>query len=56
MDITEFVAALPKAELHLHLVGSAAPETVLTLARRHPAEPDALREYVASLRVALDAV
>lgn len=31
-----FIAALPKAELHLHLVGSASPRTVLTLARRHP--------------------
>jgi aminodeoxyfutalosine deaminase len=39
VDITEFVAALPKTELHLHLVGSAAPETVLTLAReRHGVE------------------
>ncbi|WP_020497865.1 adenosine deaminase [Sciscionella marina] len=36
MTIPAFIAALPKAELHLHLVGSASPETVLTLARRHP--------------------
>jgi aminodeoxyfutalosine deaminase len=48
----EFVAALPKAELHLHLVGSASPETVLALARRHPdggvpAEPEALRRFYA---------
>jgi aminodeoxyfutalosine deaminase len=34
--MAQFIAALPKTELHLHLVGSAAPETVLTLARRHP--------------------
>ncbi len=34
--IAGFVAALPKVELHLHLVGSASPDTVLTLARRHP--------------------
>lgn len=34
--MTPFIAALPKVELHLHLVGSAAPETVLELARRHP--------------------
>lgn len=32
----DFIAALPKVELHVHLVGSASPETVLTLARRHP--------------------
>ncbi|UYM05083.1 adenosine deaminase [Solicola gregarius] len=33
---TDFVAAIPKAELHVHLVGSAPVETVLELARRHP--------------------
>jgi len=52
VEITRFVAALPKTELHLHLVGSAAPETVLTLARRHPdggvpTGPAALREFYA---------
>ncbi|WP_158887323.1 adenosine deaminase [Amycolatopsis anabasis] len=31
-----FVRALPKVELHVHLVGSASVETVLELARRHP--------------------
>jgi aminodeoxyfutalosine deaminase len=51
-NMTEFVAGLPKVELHLHLVGSAAPETVLTLARRHPdggvpVEPEALRRFYA---------
>jgi len=30
------VAGLPKAELHVHLVGSASVPTVLELARRHP--------------------
>ncbi|MDN5855398.1 MAG: adenosine deaminase, partial [Actinomycetia bacterium] len=33
---TDFVAGIPKAELHVHLVGSAPVETVLELARRHP--------------------
>ena len=35
-DISPFIAALPKTELHLHLVGSASPETVLELSRNHP--------------------
>jgi aminodeoxyfutalosine deaminase len=47
-----FVAALPKVELHLHLVGSASLDTVLALARRHPGrgvptELAALREFYA---------
>jgi aminodeoxyfutalosine deaminase len=51
-DMKQFVAALPKAELHVHLVGSASPETVLALARRHPdggvpTEPEALRRFYA---------
>jgi aminodeoxyfutalosine deaminase len=32
----EFIAGLPKAELHVHHVGSARPETVARLAERHP--------------------
>jgi aminodeoxyfutalosine deaminase len=36
MDVREFIAALPKAELHVHLVGAASVDTVLELARRHP--------------------
>ncbi|HEY4017417.1 MAG TPA: adenosine deaminase [Pseudonocardiaceae bacterium] len=35
-DISAFITALPKTELHLHLVGSASPETVLELSRNHP--------------------
>ncbi|WP_394618020.1 adenosine deaminase [Lentzea sp. JNUCC 0626] len=31
-----FIHALPKVELHVHLVGSAGLDTVLELARRHP--------------------
>ncbi|WP_286930863.1 MULTISPECIES: adenosine deaminase [Aeromicrobium] len=46
----EFIAALPKAELHVHHVGSASPDTVAELAARHedspvPADPAALAEY-----------
>src|SRR6185437_10076498 len=53
MDTIEaFVAALPKVELHVHLVGSASVETVLALARRHPgrgvpATAEGLREFYA---------
>ena len=37
MGSTEaFIDRLPKAELHVHLVGSASVPTVLELARRHP--------------------
>ncbi|CAM4146578.1 adenosine deaminase [Kibdelosporangium persicum] len=46
----DFVAALPKVELHVHLVGSASVPTVLDLARRHPdggvpTEEQALRDF-----------
>ena len=33
--LTDFIQAMPKAELHIHLEGSIRPETVLELARRH---------------------
>jgi len=51
-SVAAFVAAVPKVELHLHLIGSASLETVLALARRHPGrgvptEPDALRRFYA---------
>jgi aminodeoxyfutalosine deaminase len=35
-EFTAFVDALPKVELHVHLEGSIAPATVLTLARSQP--------------------
>ncbi|MDH2430266.1 adenosine deaminase [Sphaerisporangium sp. TRM90804] len=38
-SIDTFITALPKAELHLHLVGSASVPTVLELSRRHPGGP-----------------
>ncbi|TQM42965.1 adenosine deaminase [Pseudonocardia cypriaca] len=51
-SVAAFVAALPKVELHLHLVGSASLDTVLTLARRHPdggvpTDRDELRRFYA---------
>ena len=50
-DLTTFIAGLPKAELHVHHVGSASPDTVASLAARHagstsvPADPQLLAEY-----------
>ena len=50
-DLTSFIAGLPKAELHVHHVGSASPHTVAALARRHegstpvPVDPDLLADY-----------
>lgn len=34
-QLDEFIHALPKAELHVHLEGAIQPETVVTLAERH---------------------
>ncbi|WP_153504512.1 adenosine deaminase [Cumulibacter manganitolerans] len=34
--LREFIAGLPKAELHVHHVGSASPAVVAELASRHP--------------------
>ncbi len=48
-SLTDFTLGLPKAELHVHQVGSASPRIVAELAERHPgtvpADPDALREF-----------
>ncbi|TDO52419.1 aminodeoxyfutalosine deaminase [Kribbella sp. VKM Ac-2527] len=46
----EFLAGLPKAELHVHHVGSASPRIVAELAARHPespvpTDPAAVAEY-----------
>ncbi|OEV08532.1 adenosine deaminase [Streptomyces nanshensis] len=49
-DLNAFITGLPKAELHVHHVGSASPRIVAELASRHPdsgvpQDPEALREY-----------
>ncbi len=50
-NLTAFIAELPKAELHVHHVGSASPRIVAELAARHegttavPADADLLAEY-----------
>ncbi|MEU0810210.1 adenosine deaminase [Streptomyces sp. NPDC005970] len=49
-DLTTFIAGLPKAELHVHHVGSASPRIVAELAARHPdskvpTDPEALADY-----------
>jgi aminodeoxyfutalosine deaminase len=49
-DLSEFIAGLPKAELHVHQVGSASPRIVAALAARHPergvpTDPEALAEF-----------
>jgi aminodeoxyfutalosine deaminase len=50
-DLEDFIAGLPKVELHVHHVGSALPRIVAELAARHagstpvPADVDALANY-----------
>lgn len=49
-DLPAFIAGLPKAELHVHHVGSASPRIVAELAARHPdskvpTDPEALADY-----------
>jgi aminodeoxyfutalosine deaminase len=50
-ELAAFIAGMPKAEIHVHHVGSASPRVVAGLAARHegtskvPADPDRLAEY-----------
>jgi adenosine deaminase len=50
-ELVSFIAGLPKAELHVHHVGSASARIVAELAARHagstpvPADPELLTEY-----------
>lgn len=47
--LSDFIAGLPKAELHVHQVGSASPRIVSELAARHPgtvpSDPDELGRF-----------
>jgi aminodeoxyfutalosine deaminase len=49
MSLSTFIAGLPKAELHVHQVGSASPRIVSDLAARHPgvvpSDTEELREF-----------
>ncbi len=50
--VEEFIAALPKVELHVHLEGSMQPATLLRLARKHdlghlPSSLEAVRDWYA---------
>ncbi len=49
MSLTDFIAGLPKAELHVHHVGSVSPRILAELSERHPGvvpqDPDELRRF-----------
>ena len=49
MSLSTFIAGLPKAELHVHHVGSASVRIVSELAARHPgvvpSDPEELRQF-----------
>ena len=51
MSLSSYIAGLPKAELHVHHVGSASVRIVGELAARHPgvvpSDPEELRKFYA---------
>ncbi len=49
-EIQNFIRRLPKAELHLHLEGTIAPETLVELSTRHDRHPLTLHDAEALYR------
>src|SRR5579859_4867929 len=50
MNLDDFIRAMPKVELHVHLFGAIQPDTLLTLAKKHNVEllantVDGLRQW-----------
>ena len=49
MPLEDWIAQLPKVELHLHLEGSLGPRTLIELGRRNRADPTELARWAADL-------
>jgi len=50
LPILDFIRAMPKAEIHIHLEGAIQPETLLELAKRHGRENRLPSTDIAALR------